>query len=201
MKKRIYSFFLLLVLLVALFPAATGECVSHSWGSWITTQQPTCLIVGSRIRYCQACNAAELQSITTLPHSYSPATCITLSRCLNGCNRTQGNYAPHSYSIATCTSKATCTICGHQIGTLASHKFPSTLCNVHPVCSVCGFASNGYGSQHAYSLATCLETSICSRCRATKPGDHNWIVSGTKRTCSYCGVGQLLGYEGEHEYE
>lgn len=126
MKKRICSFFLLLVLLAALFPAATGECVSHSWGSWITTQQPTCLMEGSRIRYCQACNAAEPQSIAKFPHAYSPATCITLSRCLNGCNRTQGNYAPHSYSIATGTSKATCTICGHQTGTSASHKFPST---------------------------------------------------------------------------
>lgn len=201
MKKRIYSFFLLLVLLAVLFPAATGECVNHSWGIWITTKQPTCLIEGSRIRYCQACNAAEPQSIAKLPHAYSPATCISLARCLNGCNRTQGGYAPHNYTAATCVNLATCTVCGNKTGSLAAHSFPNTLCTVHPVCSVCGINSNGYGSQHAYSLATRLETSICSRCRTTKPGEHNWVISGNIRSCTHCGVGQWLGYEDPHAHE
>lgn len=202
MKKRFSVFFLLLVLLVSLFfSAATSECVSHSWGSWITTKQATCLVEGSRIRYCQVCNAAQPQAVATLPHYYSPATCVSLSRCLNGCNRTQGTYASHNYAAATCVTKATCTVCGHQTGSLASHSFPSTLCTIHPVCSVCNTASNGYGSQHDYSFATCMETSICSRCHATKPGEHNWIISGNKRTCTYCGVGQLLGYEEPHMHE
>ncbi len=96
----------------------------HSYGTWLTTSEPTCEIDGSRYRTCSKCNETETETISALGHSYSEEwKTIIKSTCLNDgeearvctvCNAQIDNRPitklEHSYSGEWITEKEpTCT--------------------------------------------------------------------------------------------
>ena len=73
-------------------------CV-HSYGEWVTEQQPTCMSIGYRTRVCRFCGDTEYDFIEPVGHSYSAQTVFTAvdgghSFYCSGC----GSYVmqPHS---------------------------------------------------------------------------------------------------------
>ena len=73
-------------------------CV-HSYGEWVTEQQPTCMSIGYRTRVCQFCGDTEYDFLEPVGHSYGAQTAFTAvdgghSFYCSGC----GSYVmqPHS---------------------------------------------------------------------------------------------------------
>ncbi len=105
-KKKLPAFFLTLVMLASLAPAAlavedwksdsdshwllnsSGQKVSvsgHSWSVWTTSNQPTCGTSGKKIRVCEICERGDTQEIpATGAHTYvtiSERNGIVTKRC------------------------------------------------------------------------------------------------------------------------
>lgn len=74
-KKKVPAFFLTLVMLASLAPAALAveECApsAHIWSAWATTVQPTCNKEGTQVRSCTVCGKPETGTVpATGAHKY-----------------------------------------------------------------------------------------------------------------------------------
>ena len=72
----------------------------HSYGSWTTTQQPTCTATGTKTRTCSACGDVDTASIAANGHSYSSvthsATCQEYERIEYTCKTCGHNYSVYA---------------------------------------------------------------------------------------------------------
>ena len=74
--------------------------LSHNFGSWTTTKQPTCTSEGTKTRTCSRCNKSETQTVPKLDHDYkatviAPTTTsqgYTLHKCSRCGNEYKDNY-------------------------------------------------------------------------------------------------------------
>ena len=58
-KKQLPAFFLTLVMLASLAPAALADC-SHTWGNWLIDRPATCGTEGRQVHVCSKCGASEV---------------------------------------------------------------------------------------------------------------------------------------------
>lgn len=200
MKKLVIIVLFLIALAIPAIAAVsyTPPCNDNQWerANWKTLTPPTCSDYGVEEARCPKCWKHWQRPVARLDpsqHDYKSATCYAPKTC-KLCGATEGSPVNHNYSVATCKTLSTCSYCKGTIGDFASHKFnlESTLCTQTPVCSVCKIQYSGHGRKHLFSAATCTETAVCKLCGELKRGEHNWVVSGNRRVCSYCGVGQIL---------
>lgn len=142
---------------------------SHSYGNWQTVTAATCTTTGSQKRSC-ACGATEMQSVSSLGHSYSTtwttdtyATCTTngskshhCTRCNAKTDQTIISSTGHSYNTwstvkaPTCTAlgtqSRTCTVCNNgetkSIAALGHNYSSSWTTDVSPTCTTAGTKSH-----------------------------------------------------------
>ncbi|WP_325213675.1 S-layer homology domain-containing protein [Oscillibacter sp.] len=73
-KRKVPAFFLTLVMLASLAPAALAEehVASHELNDWRTVKESTCKVAGSKERTCKApgCNYTETENLPLLAHSF-----------------------------------------------------------------------------------------------------------------------------------
>lgn len=168
--------------------AATG----HTWGAWITTQEPTVEAEGKRERACSICGTKETGSIAKLP-------------------------PVHVHSYWEKTVLPTCTQSGHTVYSCACGD--SYIDNDVPAL---GHSFTNYESdQNATCTLDGTKTAKCDRCTETRtiPDPHTalghsfgqWVTTVVpteqadgkrERVCANCGtkevetlVKQILSYE------
>ena len=135
---------------------------AHSWGSWITDEEPSCEEFGARHRVCQLCGTIQEGKINPTGHNYS-YTVIKQPTCTEPGTRavTCANNAHHNY---TETIKAT------------GHNYTSTVTKA-PTCTETGIRTY-----------TCQNDSSHTYTEIIKATDHKWsTVKETPATCTKAG--------------
>lgn len=141
-KKKVPAFFLTLVMLASLAPAALaaplptagGDCTSnnklHSWDSGKVYEEPTCVRKGTRVYLCQTCKTSFTEDIpATGNHDMqvvsggTPATCVTPGyeklKCRN-CDAEATKTIPAT-GKHTPNSNGVCTVCNQLVVTAADY--------------------------------------------------------------------------------
>lgn len=180
--------------------------LGHSWGSWVTTKEPTEKAIGTAERTCSKCGARESKTLDKLAsshtHSYTskvttPATCGTTGvrtytcSCGDTYTETIAKTNSHSWGNWVTTKEPTTTSTGY-----AERK-----------CSVCGLTESKTldkltSSEHTHSWgawkeipATCTTNGYkyraCTTCGveetaagASALGHNHVVTSETPATCS-----------------
>lgn len=162
-KKKVPAFFLTLVMLASLAPAAlavdvpdsVGDCdpgKHHSWDSKVF-EEPTCVRKGTRVYLCQNCKKSFNEDIpATGDHDMqvvaggTPATCVKAGveklKCRN-CDAegtktipATGNHTPNANGI--------CTVCNQRVSTPSSTTYTVSYRVGSGVYSSETVAKNGY---------------------------------------------------------
>jgi len=136
-----------------------GRDITHSYGEWTVTKEPTCAQNGTKQHTCSVCGAAETDYIAKLTiHTYTD-TCDT--DC-NVCGKSRE--ASHSYGEWTVTKEPTC----------------NTLGTKQHTCSVCGATETDYVAKkpHTYTDADDTECDVCGQSK-----DENNTVLNTYGIC------------------
>ncbi|MGN0815037.1 MAG: hypothetical protein ACI4MH_07385 [Candidatus Coproplasma sp.] len=69
---------------------ADGNACEHSWGSWIVTEEATCLKEGTQIHICSKCQLSESQSIAKSAHT--PVTDEAIEATCSTTGLTEGSH-------------------------------------------------------------------------------------------------------------
>lgn len=187
--------FIVLFLITLAIPAmifADAGCHHNNWGPWKTEKAATCQSEGVDIRNCKVygcCGHDRRKTAKLEDCNRNPATCTKPATCPT-CGSTSGKPKGHTFTPATCASRAKCTVCQYETGSLGSHDFPFGSCKKKVTCKNC--TTTVWGKQHSFISYTCLEPAVCRHCGHTQNVAHNWVISGNRRVCSYCGTGQIL---------
>ena len=169
----------------------TGSLAAHTYGSYTTTKAATCTATGTKVRYCEKCNAADSAVIAKLDHNYneksvtptylkSEATCTSAAvyyyKC-TGCTAkgtityTSGGSKGHDYTSKTTTTTylktaAKCT-------SAAVYYYKCSRCTAKGTDTYTSGGSlghNGSTEGNLITAATCtsaaLYSNICTRCGA-----------------------------------
>ena len=128
---------------------------NHEFGEWVVVSEPESIYVdGERYRDCEKCGIRQTETIKMNEceeeaHTYGEyiidvaATCQEKGEQHKICSTCGKKVTEeiavdtvngHNYTGATCIAKATCTICGEEIGELAVHRYDEG------ACQVCGVA-------------------------------------------------------------
>lgn len=148
----------------------TTVCKSHSYSSWVTVKDSTCVSVGSKQRKCTACSATETQTIEKkTTHTFSSWSTVKNASCavagskqrkctVTGCTKTEtqtiaatGN---HSYSSWTTNKPATCSAAGSK-----SRSCTGTGCNKTETQPIAATGNHSYNTK-----------GYCSSCSSAHPG-------------------------------
>ena len=180
---------------------AYGPQLSHTWGDWKVTQQPTCNAYGEKVHGCTVaeCKATESAPIEpTGQHKWKAATCTAPKTCEN-CKTTEGKELGHSWNAATCTAPKTCKTCKATEGNALSHSWNAATCTAAKTCKTCK-KTEGKALGHSWNAATCTTAKTCKTCKATegKALGHSWNAATctTAKTCKTCKAteGKALGH-------
>ena len=153
-------------------PKERPVCEEHTFGEWMTDQEPTCTEAGSKYHVCTVCGARETEPVDPLGHDYAAE--VTAPTCLEG-----------GYTTYTCT-RCEDTYTGDETAALG-HDFGDWTVTTQPTCTEAGVETR--------SCTRCDETE-------TRPADalgHDWdegtvtvepkyTIPGEKTfTCTRCG--------------
>ncbi len=130
--------------------ATISPAKGHSWGSWTTTVNPTCVAAGKKVRKCSACSQQETQGINVTAHTYrwvttNNATCTAAGSKKYVCsyceavNKTESiPKLGHNPTATTCTAASKCTRCNAEISPAKGHSWGSWTTTVNPTCVTAG---------------------------------------------------------------
>ena len=197
-KKILFIGLGLLVLIVAatvttiLVLNKDSGCEEHTFGSWNTTVQATCLTEGKKERTCTVCEHKEEEVVPALGHTGGTTTCTEKSVCIR-CNTPYGDEPTHNFGEyvevlkATCETtgkeERTCTKCGlkeEQIIEALDHNYQSSV--IEPGCLTSGY------TQHVCTNEGCNSTYVSDR---KTPLGHSWdkeIECESGHTCTVCHI-------------
>jgi len=132
--------------------------ITHSYGEWTVTKEPTCTSTGAKQRICSVCSNVEKETIPTIPHIYGEwtvtkePTCTSTGakqRICSVCSNVEKETIPtipHSYGEWTIIKEPTCTstgakqrICsaGGCVEKATIEIVPHTDANDDGICEVC----------------------------------------------------------------
>ena len=167
---------------------------NHNYTSAVTTE-PSCTVEGVRTYTCSICGDSYTESIATLNHDWTDATCITPKTCAT-CGTTEGELLDHTYDNAC---DADCNVCSatREVGDHVYDNACDADCNIcsatrevgdHVYDNACDAACNECGATrqveehvHGYPCST-----VCIICGAAiEPYGHQFD-NGCDTTCNFC---------------
>ena len=151
--------------------ATISPAKGHSWGSWTTTVNPTCVTAGKKVRKCSACPQQETQGINVTAHTYRWVT-------TNNATCTKAGEKKYACSYCEAVSKTeSIPKIAHPMGSWTTKVSPTctTAGRKERKCTKCSYTeSEGIGkSAHTYKWVT-TNNPTC-----TKTGEKRYM-------CSYC---------------
>lgn len=183
----------------------------HSYGAWVTLQEPTAATAGKAERKCATCSATEDRVLDKIiaghTHNYTPKQtkapfCTTegvmtyICSCGSRYNESiaaLGHDYQFSVVAATCTEQGyTITTCANGCGMrqvadyvdAMGHVWDTQSCTDAKVCTICG--SEGQPKNHMWKVTSCETNMVCSVCNTEgEHFTHNWKLGGY---CGWCNI-------------
>lgn len=142
MKKYLYSFFLVFILLFL----CSCDC-NHEF-SEATCENP---------KICIKCKKIEKEA---LGHNYIDGVCVR-------CWKTTDEICNHEFSEATCTESKVCIKCGRKDGEALGHDYSEATYLSAKICKRCGETLGEKIGEHICEFrdATCTTPKICKICQ------------------------------------
>ncbi len=206
-KRKIFSLFLALIMIVTLVPvSAYADTCQHNWGPWEPGGRTpvTCTESGSTVRTCSLCGSREYGESGPLGHAWDNGSVTTAATCTTAgvrtftctrCGATRTEQIPatgqHSWDGGTVTTAATCTAAGVRTfrctscGQTRTENIPAT--------------GHSWDAGTVTTPATCTAAGVrtfrCTSCGQTRTETiaatgHTWDggTVTTSATCTAAGV-------------
>ena len=176
---------------------------NHNYTSAVTTE-PSGTVEGVRTYTCSICGDSYTESIATLNHNWTDATCTAPKTCAT-CGTTEGEALGHVYTYpcdsscdvcdatrdashdwmdATCTAPRICRICGSEDGEALGHTWSDATCTAPKTCATCGI-TEGETLEHTYDNAC---DAACNECGATRQVEEHVHGYPCSTVCIICGA-------------
>ena len=152
----------------------------HSWGDWVTTDEPTHTTVGKKTSTCTVCGATKTEDIVATGHSFGGWVKINDTTHRRTCSCGAIEEAAHTWGNWVQTTPATCTAAGVQTATC-------TACAASKTQSAPAATGHSFGGWVKINDTTHRRTCSCGAIEQAAHAWGNWVQT-TPATCEAAGV-------------
>ena len=153
MKRNLFTFTLMLVLMLSLALTGCQRTCEHDW------KKANC----EKPKTCRLCDETKGEP---LGHTWMDANCAFPKTC-EICGETDGAPIGHTWMAATCTTPKTCETCGELDGDARGHSWADATCEDPKTCSTCK-QEDGEALGHIWVDATTEAPKTCETCGKTE---------------------------------
>ena len=154
----------------------------HSWGDWVTTDEPTHTTVGKKTSTCTVCGATKTEDIVATGHSFGGWVKINDTTHRRTCSCGAIEQAAHAWGNWVQTTPATCEAAGVQTATC-------TTCGGSKTQSAPAAIGHNWNVTFIDQNINGNHTRTCRNCQQQITERHNavWYIEPKSKVCWGCG--------------